>query len=147
MDPSTVAHELISWENSASRDREIAAAIERAIQCDVFVPLYIAVVIDALKQSTLDGLDPTTEEEIWRRSKRRSKEIQVAVRSGTATLSGTVESPWEKRALVAVAGKAPGVQEVVDRLVLAASRTTLAPIASRSSAPAEPVTHARILVN
>ena len=56
------------------------------------------------------------EEALERRAEREAKHISVAVDDGTVTLSGTVHSWPEKRAVLGTARFTSGVRDVVDRL-------------------------------
>lgn len=48
-----------------------------------------------------------------------SKEVTVAVKDGTVTLSGTAHSYHERDTIEAAAWNAPGVRQVVDRIIVA----------------------------
>ena len=58
------------------------------------------------------------ESAIDRRAEREAKKIAVALKDGTVTLSGTVRSWGERRAVERAAGFAPGVKRVESRLVI-----------------------------
>jgi osmotically-inducible protein OsmY len=51
-----------------------------------------------------------------RHAEREASRIQLEERDGQVTLSGTVQSPAEKRAVIGAARGTPGVWDVVDRL-------------------------------
>jgi osmotically-inducible protein OsmY len=56
------------------------------------------------------------EQALERRAEREAKRIQVDVRDGIATLTGSVHSWAERKSVVAAARFTPGVREVEDRL-------------------------------
>jgi osmotically-inducible protein OsmY len=59
------------------------------------------------------------EQALERRAEREAKHISVAVEDGTVTLSGTVHSWPERRAVLGAARFTRGVRDVVDRLRIA----------------------------
>jgi osmotically-inducible protein OsmY len=58
------------------------------------------------------------ERALERRAEREARRISVAVVDGTVTLSGSVHSWADRNAIERIAGNAPGVRRVEDRLVV-----------------------------
>jgi osmotically-inducible protein OsmY len=58
------------------------------------------------------------ERALERRAEREARKITVAVKDGTVTLSGTVQSWADRNAVERVAGSAAGVTGIDDRLVV-----------------------------
>lgn len=56
------------------------------------------------------------EQALERRAERTAERIGIAVEDGTVTLTGTVHSWLQRRAVLGAVGHAPGVQAVDDRL-------------------------------
>jgi osmotically-inducible protein OsmY len=56
------------------------------------------------------------QEALWRRATREANHIEVSVEGGYVTLSGRVQSPQEKRAILGTIRHAPGVSAIHDRL-------------------------------
>lgn len=59
------------------------------------------------------------EEALARRAEREAERIKVEVEDGVVTLTGTVHTWSERRAVVGAVAHAPGVRSVVDKLVYA----------------------------
>ncbi|MDH3603126.1 MAG: BON domain-containing protein [Candidatus Tectomicrobia bacterium] len=53
---------------------------------------------------------------LWRRATREANHIEVKVEGGQVTLSGRVQSPQEKRAILGTISHAPGVSAINDQL-------------------------------
>lgn len=53
---------------------------------------------------------------LWRRATREASHIEVSVEGGQVTLSGQVQSPQEKRAILGTISHAPGVSAIHDQL-------------------------------
>jgi osmotically-inducible protein OsmY len=53
-----------------------------------------------------------------RRADREAHRIEVAIQDGVVTLTGTVHSWMERRAVVGAVGHQPGVEAVDDRLMV-----------------------------
>lgn len=58
------------------------------------------------------------EEALARRAEREAHHVGVRIHDGTVTLTGTVQSWPEKRAVIGVAEHAPGVQAIDDQLTV-----------------------------
>lgn len=56
------------------------------------------------------------QEALWRRATREANHIEVSVEGGQVTLSGQVQSPHEKRAILGTISHAPGVSAIHDQL-------------------------------
>jgi osmotically-inducible protein OsmY len=61
------------------------------------------------------------QEALWRRATREANHIEVTVEGGQVTLSGRVQSPQEKRAILGTISHAPGVSAINDQLQIAPS--------------------------
>lgn len=59
---------------------------------------------------------------LWRRATREANHIEVAVAGGQVTLSGHVQSPQEKRAILGAISHAPGVSVIDDQLHVGPTR-------------------------
>ena len=139
----------------ARTDTEIAQAVRRALEWDVYVPdekisstvadgwVTLEGAVDSWSQRadaeravrnltgvkavinkiTVTAAKPVTqdvrkaiEQALERRAEREAKRIQVDVRDGVATLTGSVHSWAERKSVVAAARFTPGVRNVEDHL-------------------------------
>jgi osmotically-inducible protein OsmY len=75
-------------------------------------------IIVAAPEVTSARIHDSIEEALVRRAEREADEIQIKIVDGTVKLSGRVHSWREKRAIVGVAGHAPGVRGIEDHLIL-----------------------------
>lgn len=75
-----------------------------------------------------DGMDQLVQRELMRQLSRdpvlRTAPIDVQVREGVATLSGTVDNLFAKQRAAELAGTVPGVRDVVDGIQLVVPRVT-----------------------
>jgi osmotically-inducible protein OsmY len=141
--------------SQARTDTEIAQAVRRALEWDVYVPdekiastvadgwVTLEGAVDSWSQRadaeravrnltgvkavinkiTVTAAKPVTqdvrkaiEQTLERRAEREAKRIQIDVRDGVATLTGSVHSWAERKSVVAAARFTPGVRNVEDRL-------------------------------
>jgi osmotically-inducible protein OsmY len=141
--------------SQARTDTEIAQAVRRALEWDVYVPdekiastvadgwVTLEGAVDSWSQRadaeravrnltgvkavinkiTVTAAKPVTqdvrkaiEQALERRAEREAKRIQIDVRDGVATLTGSVHSWAERKSVVAAARFTPGVRNVEDRL-------------------------------
>ena len=70
------------------------------------------------KQIDATRIKNDIEEALERQAEREARRISVTVREGTVTLTGRIRSWAERNAVDRVAGFAPGVQRVDDRLIV-----------------------------
>lgn len=75
----------------------------------------------AVEPETVDSstIHAAIEEALERRAKREAKRIHIEVNGGIATLTGTVATPEERRAIAGAASQTPGVMSVIDLLEIA----------------------------
>jgi osmotically-inducible protein OsmY len=141
--------------SQARTDTEIAQAVRRALEWDVYVPdekiastvadgwVTLEGAVDSWSQRadaeravrnltgvkavinkiTVTAAKPVTqdvrkaiEQTLERRAEREAKRIQIDVRDGVATLTGSVHSWAERKSVVAAARFTPGVRNVEDHL-------------------------------
>ncbi|MGA0872552.1 MAG: BON domain-containing protein [Phycisphaerales bacterium] len=114
---STVATGIVTLEGSVSTwsQREDAGSVVSRL----------AGVGGVVNRISVEGpsADPSSvrtaiESALDRRAEREAKKIGVALKDGAVTLSGTVRSWGERRAVERAAGFAPGVKRVESRLVI-----------------------------
>jgi osmotically-inducible protein OsmY len=112
---STVTSGLVVLEGAVDswRQREDAERAVRHLDGVLAVTNKITVRAAPVDPRLLLG---AIEQALERRATREANRIEVAVRDGKVTLSGTVHSWSEKRAILGLAGHAPGVREVEDGL-------------------------------
>jgi osmotically-inducible protein OsmY len=112
---STVSDGLVTLDGTVERWSQRADA-ERAVR-------NLTGVKSVVNRLTVTPTAPVTsdvrkaiEQALERRAEREAKRIQVDVRDGIATLTGSVHSWAERKSVVAAARFTPGVREVEDRL-------------------------------
>ena len=91
---------------------------ERAIRFLVGVRGVTNLITVTPQQITPQEVHRTLQEALERRAMREATRIQVAVTGGTVTLSGRVQSWFEKRAILGAIRHAPGVEAVDDHLCI-----------------------------
>ncbi len=112
---STVADGWVTLEGAVESWSQRADA-ERAVRNLTGVKAVInKITVAPLKPATHD-VRKAIEQALERRAEREAKRIQVDVRDGVATLSGSVHSWAERKSVVAAARFTPGVRNVEDHL-------------------------------
>ncbi len=113
---STVSDGLVTLDGTVERWSQRADA-ERAVR-------NLTGVKSVVNRITVTPAGPATEDvrkaiehALERRAEREAKRIQVDVRDGIATLTGSVHSWAERKSVVAAARFTPGVRGVEDRLM------------------------------
>lgn len=113
---STVSHGIVTLVGTVERFRHLTEA-ERAVRS-------LAGVIDVVNEiEVVPGVQPkpatihqAIERVLERRADREASHVHVAVQDGTVTLSGSVRSVADKRAVVGAVGHAPGVRAIREYL-------------------------------
>lgn len=77
--------------------------------------VYNQIVVNP-SEATPENVREAIEEELRERAHAEARRIKVSLKDGAVTLTGTVQSWEEERAIVNAASRAPGVRSIDDRL-------------------------------
>jgi osmotically-inducible protein OsmY len=114
---STVSMGIVTLEGPVDTWAQRADA-ERAVRGLSGVRGVINQLSVRTKQIDATRIKNDIEEALERQAEREARRISVTVREGTVTLTGRIRSWAERNAVDRVAGFAPGVQRVDDRLIV-----------------------------
>jgi osmotically-inducible protein OsmY len=114
---STVSMGIVTLEGPVDTWAQRADA-ERAVRGLSGVRGVINQLSVRAKQIDATRIKNDIEEALERQAEREARRISVTVREGTVTLTGRIRSWAERNAVDRVAGFAPGVQRVDDRLIV-----------------------------
>ncbi|MFM1822322.1 MAG: hypothetical protein RI967_588 [Planctomycetota bacterium] len=114
---STVSMGIVTLEGSVDTWAQRADA-ERAVRGLSGVRGVINQLSVRAKQIDATRIKNDIEEALERQAEREARRISVTVKEGTVTLTGRIRSWAERNAVDRVAGFAPGVQRVDDRLIV-----------------------------
>jgi len=112
---STVSHGSVTLEGTLERWSQRQDA-ERAIRNLTGVKAVINKIAVKSAEPVAEDIRKAIEQALERRAEREARRIQVAVRDGVATLTGSVHSWAEHKSVLAAARFTPGVREVEDHL-------------------------------
>jgi osmotically-inducible protein OsmY len=112
---STVSDGLVTLDGTVERWSQRADA-ERAVRNLTGVKSVVNAITVKPAAPATEDVRKSIEQALERRAEREAKRIQVDVRDGIATLTGSVHSWAERKSVVAAARFTPGVRSVEDRL-------------------------------
>ena len=112
---STVCDGLVTLDGTVERWSQRADA-ERAVRNLTGVKSVVNRITVTPSAPVTSDVRKAIEQALERRAEREAKRIQVDVRDGIATLTGSVHSWAERKSVVAAARFTSGVREVEDRL-------------------------------
>jgi osmotically-inducible protein OsmY len=112
---STVVDGWVTLEGAVDSWSQRADA-ERAVRNLTGVRAVINKITVAAAKAASQDVSKSIEQALERRAEREAKRIQVDVRDGVATLTGSVHSWAERKSVVAAARFTPGVRGVEDHL-------------------------------
>jgi osmotically-inducible protein OsmY len=112
---STVADGWVTLEGTVDRSSQRTDA-ERAVRNLTGVRAVVNKIAVTAAQPVAGDVRKSIEQALERRAEREAKRIQVDVREGIVTLTGSVHSWAERKSVVAAARFTPGVRNVEDHL-------------------------------
>ena len=112
---STVSDGSVTLEGTLERWSQRQDA-ERAIRNLTGVKAVINKITVKSAQPVAEDVRKAIEQALERRAEREARRIQVDVRDGVATLTGSVHSWAERKSVLAAARFTPGVREIEDHL-------------------------------
>jgi osmotically-inducible protein OsmY len=115
---TTVCHGRVTLEGDVNLWHE-RDAVERVVERLSGVQSVVNLIRVIPPVADQDVVREEIEEALERRAERAARHVEVSTHNGVVTLSGTVHSWPEKRAVIGAARSTRGVHDVVDRLRIA----------------------------